>query len=402
MKKALALLLCICLLAACLVGCAAKAEQTPTQEQTENTEASPTAEQNNDSTKNTIYFLTPTATHGWMGQLGAFAAKKVEQINAEGKYKAYHYTADAGSIQNDQIDEIIANGDAVGCIVCAFDDDAASGEIALSENNIPWISVSRIIDSTMAYALVNISGNNASCGALCAAWLTQRGFEPGCTLVQFTGSTNTDATIRSNGFYDFLTGAQTVTMVDGSTITITDVYDRAWTAEEVDALKNGDDYFNYVCEWSNDVAKGYIESDLQTWVASAEKNGGKLFINSHDDEMTMALLESLEGNIFNDDLKARFAALEVYCTAVGGMQELYNVMAGTDPVLSPVRDAYFDDLMSSVFNPSIVLEATDLLLDYLDDPASFRFQTGAEYYPDSEYVDSSNAATAVGFTGRGS
>ena len=211
MKKALALLLCICLLAACLAGCAVKAEQTPTQEQTENTEASPTAEQNNDSTKNTIYFLTPTATHGWMGQLGAFAAKKVEQINAEGKYKAYHYTADAGSIQNDQIDEIIANGDAVGCIVCAFDDDAASGEIALSENNIPWISVSRIIDSTMAYALVNISGNNASCGALCAAWLTQRGFEPGCTLVQFTGSTNTDATIRSNGFYDFLTVAQTVT-----------------------------------------------------------------------------------------------------------------------------------------------------------------------------------------------
>lgn len=350
---------------------------------------------------NMIYFLTPTATHGWMGQLGAFAAQKVSEINEAGVYRAYQYTADAGSIQNDQIDEILANGDAAGVVICGFDDDAASGEMALTDAGVPWISVSRIIDSTMPYAIVNIAGNNASCGALCAAWLVEHGFAPGDTLVQFTGSTNTDATMRSNGFYDFLAGKQEVSMIDGSVISITDVYSRAWTEDEVNDLKNSDHYFNYVCEWSNDVAKSYIESDLQTWVASAESTGNKLFFNSHDDEMTMALLEALESNCFDDELKARFEALEVYCTAVGGMQELYDIMAGKSKTLTPVFETYFEDLMSSVFNPSIVLEATDLMLEYLEDPQNFRFETGAEYYPDSEYVDRTNADVAVGFTGRG-
>lgn len=69
---------------------------------------------------NMIYFLTPTATHGWMGQLGAFAAQKVSEINEAGVYRAYQYTADAGSIQNDQIDEILANGDAAGVVICGF------------------------------------------------------------------------------------------------------------------------------------------------------------------------------------------------------------------------------------------------------------------------------------------
>ena len=190
-------------------------------------------------------------------------------------------------------------------------------------------------------------------------------------------------------------------MIDGSVISITDVYSRAWTEDEVNDLKNSDHYFNYVCEWSNDVAKSYIESDLQTWVASAESTGNKLFFNSHDDEMTMALLEALESNCFDDELKARFEALEVYCTAVGGMQELYDIMAGKSKTLTPVFETYFEDLMSSVFNPSIVLEATDLMLEYLEDPENFRFETGAEYYPDSEYVDRTNADVAVGFTGRG-
>ncbi len=400
MKKALASILSICMMICCFAGCTATTDDPKADPKT-TAPATADGGKTTSTSANTIYFLTPTATHGWMGQLGAFAAQKVEEINKAGVYKAYHYTADAGSVQNDQIDQIIANGDAVGAVICAFDDDAASGEMALTDANIPWISVSRIIDTTMQYALVNISGNNASCGALCAAWMTERGFAPGDTLVQFTGSTNTDATMRSNGFYDFLTGAQNVTMVDGSTISITDVYDRAWTAEEVDTLKNSNNYFNYVCDWSNDVAKTYIESDLQTWVTSAENNGGKLFINSHDDEMTMALLESLESNIFDDGLKARFADLDVYCTAVGGMQELYDVMAGKSSTLSPIRDTYFDDLMSSVFNPSIVMEATDLMLQYLDDPGSFPLEVGSEYYPDSEYVDSSNADTAIGFTGRG-
>jgi len=382
-------LLAIAIVLCAFVGCSGKADQAKAGDVEE-------------SKADTIYFLTPTATHGWMGQCGAYAARLVKEINAEGKYKAYHYTAAAGTSTNDQVDEILANGDALASIVCAFDDDAASGEMKLTDAGIPWISFARIIDSTVPYALVNISGDNKATGAMCAAWLVERGFAPGDTLVQFTGSTSTDATWRSDAFIDFLTGNyEFKDAATDKTYKITDVYDRAWTEEEAKALKTGNSFFNYVCNWSNDIAKGFIESDMQTWLASAESTGGAIYVNSQDDEMTMALLESLDSNVFNEDVKKRIEAIDLYATAVGGMEELYAVMRGEDQSLTPIMETYFEDIMSVYMSPGMMLDAGKFILEYLDDPENFRFTTGDTYYPDPWYVDRTNAKDHKGFDGRG-
>ena len=62
----------------------------------------------------TIYVLGPTPDHGWTAQAGVYAEQKVEEINAEGKYKAVYMPASSGEEQVDQAQTIIANGDAAG------------------------------------------------------------------------------------------------------------------------------------------------------------------------------------------------------------------------------------------------------------------------------------------------
>ena len=68
----------------------------------------------------TIYVTGPTPDHGWTAQAGAYAEKKVNEINAAGKYKAVYMPASSGEEQVDLVQTIIANGDAAGVVFLRF------------------------------------------------------------------------------------------------------------------------------------------------------------------------------------------------------------------------------------------------------------------------------------------
>lgn len=387
MKKGkIAVLLCSCLLAGLLAGCSGGNNET------EDTGS------DGGSQGGTIYVMTPAPDHGFTGQVGSYAEAMVEEIKAEGTYNAYLYTASDGSTQNDQVDEIIANGDAAGVVFFAQDDSAAAGEEALTAEGIPWLSFDRIIESTQDDSILAYSGNNWYVGAACAYWCVANGMTPDSTLVQFTGDTSSACQYRTEGFQNFLLGEQDYYDSENDvTYSITDVADAAWTQEDVDALFGGNAYFEYECAWSNDNAKQYIESDLSSWIESAQASGS-MYVFSMDDEMTMAFLEILNDNTFSDDIKQSLADLNVYATAVGGMEELYTVLRGEDEALSPIADEYFDGLMSADFNPNMINSAIQYMVDYLD--GNWEFQNGDTAYEDTFIVDSSNASEYEGFLGR--
>jgi ribose transport system substrate-binding protein len=348
--------------------------------------------------KKTVYVLTPAPDHGFTGQVGSYAAEMVQQIIDEGKYNAYHYTASDGSTQNDQVDEILANGDAAGVVFFAQDDSAAAGEEALTEAAIPWLSFDRIIESTQKDSVLAYSGNNWYVGAACAYYLVKNGMTPESTLVQFTGDTSSACKYRTEGIQNFLLGTQEYYDSENDvTYKITDVASAAWTQEQVDQLFKGNSYFEYECGWSNDNAKQYIEANLTSWVESAKVSGG-MYVFSMDDEMSMAFLESLDGSTFSDTVKSDLAALNVYMTAVGGMEEFYTVMRGDDAALSPVADQYFDGLMSADFNPNMIKSAIQYMLDYLD--GNWTFKNGDTAYENTFIVDKTNADKYTGFLGR--
>lgn len=387
MKKFLALVLALCMVfALCACGTAAAPAAAPAEAAP--AEAAP-AEAPAEA-GGTIYILGPTPDHGWTAQAGTYAEQKAAEITAEGTYKAVYMPASSGEEQVDQANTIIANGDAVGVVFFALDDSAKAGQEALIAENIPFISFDRIIEGPDKSAILNASGDNWQCGAGIAYWLQKNGMEPGATMVTLFGDNGTVCSRRQEGFEQFLKGE--IEYYDKATDTSYKTT-AVWTDDEIAALTA--DYKN-VCNWSADGAYEYLEQKLGDIVAAAKANDGNLYIYSMDDEMTFGMMNLLEGNALDDAVKADLEALNVYISAIGGMQELYDVMAGT-AAQSPIAEQYFDDMMSVYFSPSMIKDVIDYMLNYLS--GDWSYEVGAGEYVPVWIVDASNVANYEGFTG---
>lgn len=399
MKKRMALLMCMALVAG-LVGCgssdkpadttaapagaATEAAAAPAETKAE-TEA-PAAPAN---AGGTIYVLGPTPDHGWTAQAGSYAEKKVAEINSAGTYKAVYMSASSGEEQVDQVQTILANGDAVGVVFFALEDSAKSGQEALIGENIPFISFDRIIEGPDKYAILNASGDNWQCGAGIAYWLQQKGMVPGDVMVTLIGDNGTVCSRRQEGFEQFLRGE--IEYFDGDK-NASFKTDRVWTQEEIDALCAE---YKTVCNWSADGAYDYLEQKMADIVKSA-KDKGSLYIYSMDDEMTFGLLNLLEANAIDDTTKADLETLDVYVSAIGGMAELYSVIDGTSSQAG-IAQTYFDDLMSVYFSPKMMENVIGYMLDYL--AGDWEYSVGDGKYEVVWIVDKDNVANYEGFTG---
>ena len=117
-----------------------------------------------------------------------------------------------------------------------------------------------------------------------------------------------------------------------------------------------------------------------------------------DDEMTFGVLNVLENVKGTNETLAKDAAdLEIYISAIGGMQEFYDVMSGKDTTLAPLADEFFDDTMSVFFSPKMMQSAVDYMTKYL--AGDWSFQKGAGTYEPVFIVDRTTAGSTEGFTG---
>ena len=337
---------------------------------------------------NTLYVMGPTPDHGWTAQAGAYAQAKCEEITAAGQYKAVYLPASSGEEQVDQINTIIANGDAVEVVMMALDDSAQAGQEALYAEGIPFISFDRIIEATEKYAILNASGDNWQCGAGIAYWLQKNGMEPGDTVVVLYGDNGTVCSRRQEGFEQFLRGEIEYADKQTGSYKTTQVWEQA----DLDAIFNG---YTVVCNWSADGAYDYIEQKFEEIVAAAKANNGKLYIYSMDDEMTFGVLNYLEAGA-SDALKADVEALDLYISAIGGMQELYDVMAGTD-AQSELAKKFFDDMMSMYFSPKMMQDIIETGLKYL--AGDWAYEQGSGEYQPTWIVDANNVNNFEGFKG---
>jgi ribose transport system substrate-binding protein len=384
MKKFLAILMGVMMLLS-VAACAAPAPAA--EEPAAAAPAAPAAEEA--KAGGTIYVLGPTPDHGWTAQAGTYAEKKVAEINAEGKYKGVYMAASTGEEQVDQVQTILANGDAVGVVFFALEDAAKAGQEALIAANVPFISFDRIIEGPDKFAILNASGDNWQCGAGIAYWLQKNGMAPGATLVTLIGDNGTVCSRRQEGFEQFLRGEIEYFDQDkNESYTTTQV----WTQDEINALTAD---YKTVCNWSADGAYQYLEQKLPEIVAKA-KASGNLYIYSMDDEMTFGLMNLLEANAIDEATKADFAALNVYTSAIGGMAELYAVIDGSSTQAGTAQ-TYFDGLMSVYFSPKMFDNVIGYMLDYL--AGNWEYSVGDGKYEPVWIVDAGNVANYEGFTG---
>ena len=337
----------------------------------------------------TIYVLGPTPDHGWTAQAGTYAQAKCEEITAAGQYKATYIPASSGEEQVDQINTIIANGDAAIVVMMALDDSAQAGQEALYAEGIPFISFDRIIEATEAYAALNYSGDNWQCGAGIAYWLQQHGMKAGDTVVVLYGDNGTVCSRRQEGFEQFLRGEIEYNDDKTGSYKTSEV----WAQEDLDKVFST---YTVVCNWSADGAYGYVEQKFDEIVAAAKANGGKLFIYSMDDEMTFGVLNYLSAGASAETL-ADLEAMEVYISAIGGMQELYDVMNGKDAEKAAIAGKYFDDMMSVFFSPKMMQTVISMGVDYVN--GNWAYEVGSGSYEPVFIVDPALAAEVEGFTG---
>ena len=88
--------------------------------------------------------------------------------------------------------------------------------------------------------------------------------------------------------------------------------------------------------------------------------------------------------------------MDVYISAIGGMQELYNVMAGTDDQ-SELAKKYFDDMMSMYFSPKMMQDVIDTGMKYL--AGDWSYEVGSGEYQPTWIVDANNVSQFEGFQG---
>ncbi len=388
MKRLFAFALVFCMLfALCACGSKDTSTETPAETPTE-TPAETPVEEPAKTGGSTLYVLGPTPDHGWTAQAGAYAQSKCDEITAEGKYKAVYMSASSGEEQVDQCNTIIANGDAAEVVMMALDDSAQAGQEALYAEGIPFISFDRIIEATEKYAILNASGDNWQCGAGIAYWFQKNGMEPGDTVVVLYGDNGTVCSRRQEGFEQFLRGEIQYSDKETGSYDTTET----WTQDQLDAIFNG---YTVVCDWSADGAYGYIEQKFDEIVANAKANGNKLYIYSMDDEMTFGVLNYLEAGASEATL-ADLEDMDVYISAIGGMQELYDVMAGTDDQ-SALAEKYFDDMMSMYFSPKMMQDVIETGMEYLE--GNWSYEVGSSEYQPVWIVDRTNVNNYEGFQG---
>ncbi len=342
------------------------------------------------NTKGTIYILGPTPDHGWTAQAGTYAKEKADEITKKGSYKGVYMSADNGEAQNSQVREIIKNGDAVGVVFFALDNSAKDGQEALIENDIPFISFDRIIEGPDKYAILNASGDNWQCGAAIAYWLQQKGLLPGDTMVTLIGDNGTVCSRRQEGFEAFLKGE--TEYYDGHT-RLSYKTTQIWTQEQIDDLFSK---YEVICRWSADRAYDYLKRKLPVIIKTAKATTGKLFIFSQDDEMTFGMLNLLERTALDENTKKELEGLNVYISAIGGMQELYDVMSDKTRQ-SDIANRYFDDMMSVYFSPKMMINVIGYMEDYL--AGDWNYEIGEGKYEVVWIVDKNNASQYEGFAG---
>ena len=377
MKKIITILLAV-MVVLTLSACVSKTVDTPVGGEDEGAK--------------TIYVMGPTPDHGWTAQAGAYAEKRCKELTDGGSYVAKYIPASSGEEQVDQVQTIIANGDAAGVVMMALDDTAQAAQEALYAEGIPFISFDRIIEATEKYAILNYSGDNWACGSGIAYWLVSNGLKPGDTLVTLWGDNGTVCTRREEGFEKYLKGE--AEYYDAHTKETYKI-ETPWTEDEVKALTSK--YSTVVTpNWSADGAYSYLETQIDAFVNDATNGSGKLYVFSQDDEMTFGFMNLLEGNGVSEDTKAKLEALDVYVSAIGGMAELYAVIDGTS-AQAPVAAKYFDGLMSMNFNPNMMINAINFMVDYLD--GNWSYQTGDGEYSETWIVDVNNVSQYEGFAG---
>ena len=315
----------------------------------------------------TIEVLVQTADHGWTGAVQSYAAEKVAEINAAGKYKVNLTACDNATQENQKIDDLLTAADSLhGIVMLPIDNTVESGITKIVDAKVPFVQFDRIVSNdkidNAPSRVANVLGDNYGIGKATGERFVAKGLQPGDSILIMPGDNSSVPVSRNQGFMDALKAA-------------------GWTDEQL-ATIDSTDYTG----WSRTTASNLFEAKGD---AMLDYN----WIFTHDSEIAMGVLESLNSSRVSDAVKAHFKDGGIKALAASsGLDEMYAVLEGQHKADYNALLSADCDLFDVTYDPAMIQTAIQDLVDHLEGKS-----VNKNHVISVSVVDASNVGSFRGF-----
>lgn len=282
-----------------------------------------------------IAIMVPSADHGWTGAVLEYAQQKADELNESGEHTAKVYAATDVENQIQQVDDLLANTDGLaGIVILPYDNGLQSTIERIAAADIPFVQFDRCISSDVidAKVVADVKGDNEGIGYETAKRFIEDGLTKEDYVYEMIGDNSSVPELRSKGFRKYLT-------------------EQGWSDEEIDKVV----VKSAATGWSRDTGKELFES----WFGSAQcDTSKKIWIFTHDDEIAMGVLESLNGSALDETKKEAFMESLQALASSSGLSEIYAVLKDKHQTITLPTSF---DLFSVTYDPAMIKEAVDVM-----------------------------------------
>ncbi len=318
-----------------------------------------------------IAVMVPSADHGWTGAVLTYAQEKVNKLNEDQavkeKYSVKVYSAKDVEDQIQQVDDLLTNtGKLAGIVILPYDNGLQSTLEKIATAKVPFVQFDRVISSGIIDpgVVANVKGDNEGIGYETAKRFIKDGLGKDDYVYEMIGDNSSVPELRSKGFRKYLT-------------------EQGWTEDEINKVV----VKSAATGWSRDTGKELFES----WFGSSQcDTSKKIWIYTHDDEIAMGVLESINGSALDAGKKTEFMKQLKGLSASSGLAEMYAVLKDKHKTIT--RPATFD-IFSVTYDPAMIQEAVQVLVDSLNGGKNI----DQNYIIPVHVVDSSNVGDYKAF-----
>ncbi len=328
MKKILALVLAMLMVAGVFTGCAAKTEK-----------AAEATEKAADASDVVMAVLVPNADHGWTGAVMKYAEEYAQKLTGDGKAKVNVITSTDAANQIQQVEDLIENKTATHVVILPQDNTLEATLKKLADSGIPFAMFDRVIDSVADAAVASVKGDNNGIGAETAKRFIAKGMKPGDKILIMPGDNSSVPEMRNNGFFSTL-------------------LDNGWTQDQIDAIESTD-----YTGWSRSKGKELFTAWLDSNTVDEIKDTKWIF--THDDEIAMGILEALKSGDLDAEKKDAFLSAGVNLGTSSGLNEMYSVLKGIHQKDYTAEVAQLADLFSVTYDPAMIKAAMDDMITFI-------------------------------------
>lgn len=290
-----------------------------------------------------VAVMVPAASHGWTGAVLTYAQEKVDELNNDAefteKYSAKLYSATGVENQIEQVDDLLTKkDDLAGIVILPYDNGLQSSLEKIANADVPFVQFDRVIHSEVIDENVvsSVLGDNVGIGYETGKRLLDLGLEPGHYVYEMIGDNSSVPELRSQGFRNALKEA-------------------GWSDADIESTV----VKSPATGWSRDTGKELFES----WFSSAQCDPSLTnWIFTHDDEIAMGILESMQGSALDEDKKEEYLDSLVSLASSSGLAEIYAVLKDKHQVIPHPEF----DLFSVTYDPAMIKEAVETLITHLE------------------------------------